>query len=147
MKRSKRIDSIKKVKSVSEKNAMRKLSEALAARQSAQLRHQDLLTFRAEYSRDMTERGRQGIAAGKLVEYQQFLLNLDRAIEEQAKIVEQQSARVEQLQTVWRLHRNALKGVDNLLDKILVEEQKQEQAVEQKQTDELSLRMLKQNKT
>jgi len=119
---------------------MGKLAEALSIRQQAHQRHQDLLRFRSEYTRDILSTARQGIAATRLQGLQKFLENLDKAIEEQVGIVAHQNVLVQNLTLEWQLHRQSLNGVQNWMEEVQQAERKQEEVKEQKELDELSLR-------
>jgi len=140
MKRSKRINNIKKIKSLAEKDAVAKLSHAISVQHQVLARHQELLKFRQEYQDAMAASGRQGVAASKIVEFQKFIENLNRAIEKQAQLLSQQDDIVNKFREQWQFHRKALSGVENWMDEVIRQERAEEDAVEQKEIDELANR-------
>ena len=146
MKRSKRINNIKKIRVLSEKEAMSKLAQALSAQQQVQLRYQDLIQFRKEYQHNMQQSGRQGIAASRILGFHQFLENLDRAIDQQAKQLAEQERLVQDLRLAWQQHRKALTGVENWMEQVLEQERKMDESKEQKELDELANRIKHQRK-
>lgn len=138
MKRSKRINNVRKIKAQSEKEAMGRLSQALSVQQQVVARYQELIQFRQEYRRGMLELGRQGLAASRIQGFHRFLENLDRAVEQQARLVADQEARVEVLKLHWQSLRKSLTGVENWMDQVLQQERKVEEQKEQKELDELA---------
>lgn len=140
MKRSDRINTIKKVKAISEKEAVSKLTQAIVALNEIQSRYQELIKYRREYQDNLLHAGRQGIAASRVQGFQRFLESLNQAVDEQAKRVSQQEKRVEDLKKEWHIQRKALTGVENWMDKVIQQERKHEDLKEQKELDDLANR-------
>jgi len=140
VKRSKRINVIKRLRAQAERESMSLLSQALSAHQQVLARYHELVKFRQEYQQTLLETGRQGLAANRIQSFHSFLQNLNSAIDAQSKMVEQQQSHVEAMKEKWRMQRKALTGVENWAEQVEKQERKIEDQKEQKELDELSIR-------
>lgn len=136
MKKSARLAPLLKLEQNREQEKVRMLGEARSRVTLEQQKLKQLVEYRAEYERLVTQEGSQGIPASRLQGYHQFLNRLTAAINQQ----EQQLAQVRQQETVaqqnWLQQRGAVKRMDTLVDRSVQQERRDEEKREQKMLDE-----------
>ena len=100
----------------------------------------ELLAYRDEYHRHFQQAGSAGVSAGRFMGFQRFLSQLNKAIEQQRRIVRDAAEACE----AKRRALNAARGRSMALDKVVTryrdEEVRHQERREQKETDELAQR-------
>lgn len=134
MSRSERLQPVAKLADKQERSAAQALGEARQAQVSEEQRLQELLAYRLEYVSDFQRRGRAGLNGIELQQFQQFLNQLDRAIEQQQQRIRGASAQVEQRTGQWQNRATKAKAINNVVGNLqqaeLRQSDKREQAVQ-----------------
>ncbi len=135
-KKSQRLQPIQRLAEGDEQRAARELGAA--QQQLAQARQQldELMDYRADYQRRFQQAGAGGMGAGQLADYQQFLLRLGQAIDEQAQRVAQAGQWLEARRSHWFARRGRVKSLEGVAARYLAQEQRSEQRREQREQDE-----------
>jgi flagellar FliJ protein len=136
IKRSKRLEPVVKVAENREQQAARALGDAQSALAQAEQRLQELKTYREEYIERFHANGAQGMSAVQMGDYRLFLSKLARAIEQQAELVQQAAAVVEQQRQKWFNRRGKVKMLDNVVSRYQADEQRVLDRKEQLEQDE-----------
>lgn len=136
MKRSKRLEPVVKVAENREQQAARALGDAQSALAQAEQRLAELKTYREEYIERFHANGALGMSAVQMGDYRLFLSNLSRAIEQQAELVRQAAAVVEQQRQKWFSRRGKVKMLDNVVSRYQADEQRVVDRKEQLEQDE-----------
>ena len=97
---------------------------------------QQLVDYRAEYENMVTQEGSQGISASRLQVYHQFLNRLTAAISQQEEQVQLARQREQSAKAQWFEQRGAVKRMDTLIERNVVQERREENKREQKTLDE-----------
>jgi len=138
MKRSRRLEPVVKVAENREQQAARSLGDAQSALNQAQQRLDELENYRKEYIQRFHTTGAVGMSAVQMGDYRLFLSNLSRAIEQQAGLVKQAAAAVEQQRQQWFARRGKVKMLGNVVSRFQTEEQRVADRKEQLEQDERS---------
>lgn len=96
----------------------------------------DLMQYRNDYQEQFQSKARSGMNAGQLQQYQQFISQLDKAIEQQQFQVQQSKATLEQKQSHWQDKNSHKKAINKAVDKLKQQEQHKENKREQHELDE-----------
>lgn len=107
-----------------------------------QLNQQNMLaSYREQYLLELKGR-MQGVASvAQLMSNQNFIRQLDQAIEQQASVVENARSAFERYRDEWRTLHEKSKGIHDLLDRTLKEEQwQQEKRLEKQMEDDFLTR-------
>ncbi len=136
--RSRRLRPIHRLAAGRENDAARALG--LAQRELAAGREQlrQLTRYREEYVADMTRRGRDGISAARLREYQAFLDQLDAAIRIQCQRLQELEARCHDRRHQWHDRHRDSQVLEKVMARIAREERKAEARKEQRETDDFA---------
>lgn len=127
--------------------ATRKLGQLIAAEQSQKSRLQMLEQYRLEYATQMSEATARGITRQMLHNYQDFLLRIDAAIEQQRIAVQNSEKGTKAGQEHWQAQNKQLKAIDTLSQRHDARERYREGKQEQKLQDEFSSRKYSTPKT
>ncbi len=144
MKRSDRLLPVRKLKEQKERAEAHKLAECQKQLQMAQRQALELQNYRAEYYQGVHQ-NRQGISSSYLDKSHQFISRLNIAIESQLQVVKNCEQALEKQKQVWADAHAKLKAMDDLIDRLRIEEQVQEDKQEQKMLDEYALRIKRDN--
>ncbi len=140
MKRSQRLEPVVRVAENREQQAARSLGDSQSALNQAQQRLNELKNYREEYIQRFHTTGAVGMSAMQMGDYRLFLSNLSRAIEQQAGLVEQAAAVVEQQRQQWFTRRGKVKMLGNVVARFQTEEQRVVDRKEQLEQDERAQR-------
>lgn len=138
MTRSKRLTPIKKLAENKAKAAAQALAECIEIDKIESQKLQQLQQYRLEYLVSMEAKIQQGVQATTLVQYHQFLSKLDLAIEQQRNVLKQNNIQLENCQNQWRDKRGKAKAIDQVMEKMAVNEEKILLKKESAQSDEMS---------
>jgi flagellar export protein FliJ len=97
-----------------------------------------------EYQKEYAERHNQGVTISyssvQLQEFNRFLHQLDETIKQQQQVVAMAEREVEIKRQKWKLTHSRSNAIHKMVDKIQMDEDRQEQKKEQRFMDEISLR-------
>ncbi len=138
MKKTERIDMVRRVVDDLE----RRKAETLAACEknvaAAQAKLEELETYRAAYLREFTRRAGSGMSGAGAREYQLFLTRLDEALRQQVQILAQVRLQRSTDLESWRTAARRAAAVGNLASHWQAQERVAADKVEQKESDERS---------
>jgi flagellar protein FliJ len=117
-----------------------RLAEAVAQRDTARQKLEMLVDYRSDYDSRLAHSATGGIDAEKLRSYRQFLVNLQRAIDQQTEVLVQAQQRVAQAQVLWRAEQRQVDSFRILDERRVATETREASRREQKLTDELATR-------
>ncbi len=100
----------------------------------------DLIQYREEYVKSFKQQGQHGMDGAQLHTYQNFLENIDNALEQQHAIIKAAKQSCEQQQNSWRLRHTKTKIMDNVINKFKKDELLEDNKQEQKDSDERNSR-------
>jgi flagellar protein FliJ len=123
--------------------AAQKLGRVQRERGEVEKQLQALITYRDEYHTRFTESARQGMAAGNVRNFQAFIDTLDAAIDQQRRMLEQATARVEAAKPEWQRCKQKLGSFEVLQarqDEVVARTQARR---EQRDADEFAARALR----
>jgi flagellar FliJ protein len=137
---SDRFKPIHKIASNKERKAAVALGESMKQRDSAQQRLAELEQYHQEYLERFADAARKGLPSNQIVEYQVFIGKLEDAIIEQRSIVARSEQTCQQSKQQWQGRYTKAKAMENAIDRMRVAERKQDDRIEQKESDERSQR-------
>ncbi|WP_296662983.1 flagellar export protein FliJ [Paraburkholderia sp.] len=104
---------------------------------------QALITYRDEYHTRFTETARQGMAAGNVRNFQAFIDTLDTAIDQQRRMLDQATTRVEAAKPEWQRCKQKLGSYEVLQTRQDQVAARKEARREQRDSDEYAARILR----
>lgn len=138
VKRSQRLQRVSELGEHEVQRAGQQLASARQAQGSARQLLEQLRDYRREYQQLFEEQRAQGMDPLRYGNFQRFFDQLDRAIEEQQRVLASSDQQVQQQQAVWLEKRQNTEILSRLTGRIRTEEYREEQRQEQKQSDERS---------
>jgi len=117
-----------------------KLAGAVRQRDQARQKLDMLVDYRRDYDGRLARTATDGIDAAKLRSYREFLVNLQRAIDQQAELVAQAQQRVAQVQAVWLAEQRQVDSFRILDERRTASVNREEERREQKLQDEMASR-------
>jgi flagellar protein FliJ len=138
MNASKRLKPIKKLAESKEKAAAQSLGKSVEYQKMQMNKLAQLMNYRAEYVRSMSEKTQQGMYGDQLQQYHLFLTKLDTAIQHQEKVVAESEQSLAESQDNWRMDNSRTNAISSAIDKMKAKENKQQEKRENAQIDELS---------
>ena len=141
MNASDRFKPVLKVAENREANAARKFGQSQKLHREEEEKLQNLRQYHNEYMARFQQTASMGMNANQLREYQAFLNKLEQAITEQEEIVRQSKLSCTEHKQQWTQKHIRTQTMDKAMNRMVKDEQKQEDAKEQKMSDELSQRL------
>lgn len=138
MKKSARLTPLLKLEQNREQEKVRALGNARSSVAAEAEKLKQLMDYRGEYERMVTQEGSQGISASRLQGYHQFLNRLSAAITQQEQQLELARQQENSAQQDWFQQRGAVKRMDTLVERNVQQELREEDKREQKAQDEQS---------
>ena len=140
MTRSQRLKPVQRITEAREQEKVRELGAC--QQQLEQLKQQlaELEHYREEYRRQYQQAGQAGFSAQKLIQLQQFLSNIDKAVEQQHQSITNAQVMCEEKKQSWFKARTRTQALDKVAERYLADEQQQENRREQKENDEFAQR-------
>ena len=132
-------DRLKPVEKLAEDKAKTATEAMVTARQTTnqhELKLAELLRYRTEYLEQFQNKGKTGIAAAELMQYQQFISNLDNAIEQQQEVVRNAKLELAQRQQHWRSKDSEKRAINNAVNRFRKQEIRAQDQKEQHALDE-----------
>ncbi|MCG5075000.1 flagellar export protein FliJ [Paraburkholderia tagetis] len=102
-----------------------------------------LIDYRDEYHARFTESARAGMAAGNVRNFQAFIDTLDSAIDQQRRMLEQATQRVEAAKPDWQRSKQKLGSYEVLESRQNAVEARKDARREQRDADEHAARVLR----
>ena len=133
---SDRFKPIQKLVSQKERKAAAVLGESLKHRAEAKQQLDQLRQYRAEYLERFSRDVQKGASRQRILEYQVFIDNLEVAIAQQEQVVAQSQQVLETSKAQWQGRYRKSRAMDNAVARMQAEETKQEDRLEQKDSDE-----------
>jgi flagellar protein FliJ len=123
--------------------AAQKLGRMQRERAEVEQQLEALITYRAEYHTRFAESARQGMDAGSVRNFQAFIITLDQAIDQQRRLLEQATARVEAAKPEWQKSKQKLGSFEVLQSRQDEVAARKEARREQRDNDEYSARIVR----
>lgn len=140
MSRSKRLQPVQRITERREKEAARVLGEYQQQLQQLQQQLLELERYREEYRGHYQQSGRAGITAQRLLQLQQFLANIDQAIEQQQQAISHAELQCEEKKQLWFQARGRTQALEKVAERYSDDERQQQNRREQKENDEFAQR-------
>ncbi|WP_455203256.1 flagellar export protein FliJ [Kaarinaea lacus] len=140
MKKSQRMQPIRKVAVSKEQQAASALGEAQNQLQMQLQRLQELRDYQKDYASQFQQTGANGMDVASLMSFRSFLQQLEQAIEQQKQAVDAANALVDQRKKSWLASRGQVKIYDNVISRYHQEEIQQQDKKEQKESDDRAQR-------
>ncbi len=138
MVKSKRLTPIKKLALNKEKEAAQALGLSLEMKEVELQKLAQLEQYRLEYLADMENKIKQGLSGSTLLQYHHFLSKLDLAITQQKTVLVACEDKLTTVKDNWQNKRSKAKVISQVMEKMVVQEQKKTEKRESMQSDELS---------
>ena len=135
-KKSVRLAPLLKLEQNHEQEKARALGKARSLVVAEAEKLQQLVEYRSEYEKMVTEQGGRGISATRLQWFYQFINRLTAAITQQRQQLQLVRDRESLAQQQWFQQRGAVKRMDSLIERSVHEEHREEDKREQKMLDE-----------
>lgn len=123
----------------------RRLATSLAAHErrviEAQNKLNELVRYRGEYERQLTQRAGGGIAATDLRDYQAFLARLGEAIRQQQGIAQRTASERDVERVRWQEAARRVKAIGHVVDQWQTDERRVLDQRDQRETDERAQRV------
>jgi flagellar FliJ protein len=120
--------------------ATRNLARLIASEKDAKAKLDLLLGYRDEYAGRFREAAQNGLTQLEWSNFQQFLVQIDEAIEQQRQIVAMKERNTAAGQMQWKEQRKKLKAFDTLSARHFASENAKEMKRDQKLQDEFAAR-------
>ena len=140
MSRSKRLQPVQRITEKREQDAARALGEAQQHLEQLKWQLKELESYREEYRNHYQHSGRNGFSAQQLVQQQQFLAHIDKAIEQQQHAIHQAEAACEERRQRWFQARGRTQALDKVAERYRDDERQAQNRREQKENDEFATR-------
>ena len=133
---SNRFKPVHRVAKNKEDRAAKQLGISQQSVLEAEKKLQELHNYRSDYLAQYEIAGQAGMSAARLQEYQTFLSRLNDAIRHQEALVRAGHADRRSKQDQWLHRRTRSEALGKVLERYVDAERKQQEKVEQKETDE-----------
>lgn len=145
MKKSQRIKTLVELKSEQEKNALKVLGISQRKLTDIQTQVENLKKYRQEYQDNFNQIGIGGVKIAQLLEFKSFIEKLDQAIAGQEHALRLCKDELLLKRKVWESIHHKTNGLQKVLDSSIALETKQKNSMEQKDLDERSSRLGRNN--
>jgi flagellar protein FliJ len=140
MARSDRMAPVVRVMEERQQVAARRLAECQQQIVAEEARLEEFRNYRIEYLANLQQRASSGMAAQQYVATQQFVVNIDQAIEQQAQQVALVRQRCQQLRQEWQQAHTRSRAVDKVVERLRTQEEQAAARREQREIDEFANR-------
>ncbi|MBI44531.1 flagellar export protein FliJ [Marinobacter lutaoensis] len=136
MLRSRRLQVVLAVEERKEQAALERLTEARERMQQHLEQVQNLQRYQQEYQAQMRQ-GREGpVSAARLQSWQAFVSQLDAVIQQQQRLLDQAERQFENCRQDWLRAWERRRGMEKYIDRCRQQEQREQDARDQKLADE-----------
>lgn len=139
--KSQRFELLQRLASKYEDLAAQDLGKSVSNLDSQKARLAELKQFRNEYIKQFQINGAAGISGAAIQSYQNFIQQLDRAIEQQTQTVFAAEADRSQKKGVWQGKHRTTRIYEKTRDQFAAKEQKEQDRREQKEQDDRAHRL------
>lgn len=139
MKRSDRLKRVARYFGEDRDLASRNLAELRSAMDQADERLRDLSSYLDSYNAELEQMRRSGINSAKLQNYRAFVVQLQEALRQQEKHLENARSAFERQKDVWFRARTDERAVEQAAERSVTVERKEDERAEQRQLDDLVL--------
>lgn len=101
----------------------------------------DLMRYRNDYHTELQNKAKTGMSANQLQQYQTFIAQLDKAIQQQQQQVSLTKVALQDKQASWQDKNSHKKAINNAVGKIQQQEQLAESSREQNELDEHNIQV------
>lgn len=136
MTKSQRLKPITHIAEMRENAAARLMAEQQQQLDLQYKKLDELRDYRLEYATRMQDEGANGIDAGQMFEYSNFLRRLDEAARFQVQKIEENKRLLEIRTQQWRVLHTKTQALNKVVSRFHVEELRESDRREQKETDE-----------
>lgn len=136
MKRSKRLEPVGEMADGEERECAARVAGLQARLDDAQRRSVELKRYLVEYQSMFTQRAAAGIGVAGLRDYQTFLARLNEAVRQQENVVAHLEADCARARVEWLDAAARKSAVSKVIESARSEDQKSEDRLSQKETDE-----------
>jgi len=140
MTKSKRLKPISEIADARERDAARHMGEQQGVLDQHNNKLDELIKYRAEYAEKMVMAGGNGVSAGQMQDYSQFIRRLDEAIVFQRSQIELAVRQLEVKQREWRVMHTRSEALNKVVSRYQTAETRQEDKREQNESDERAQR-------
>ena len=140
MRQSKRLKPICDFKQRQEDDAAKQLAQVANEVSLQKQRLLDLEGYRSDYDREFAETSSQGISAKRMKDYQNFMQNLAKVLEQQKAAITTLERDYEDKKRQWLAARNRTKALTKVQTKYQNQEELKEEKTQQKEQDDRSSR-------
>jgi flagellar FliJ protein len=140
MKKSTRLKPIQQLSELRKQDAAKALGMSNQRVSEQEQRLSELQHYRLEYQRHYQERGQTGISVSKLLDLQRFLHNLDQAIVQQQRALEQHRLDRDHKRSLWQAAHGKNLAMEKVVERYRHDEDHQASRREQKDNDEMAQR-------
>lgn len=136
MKKSSRIEPLKNLASRHEQQAAQVLGQSRTQLGQQQGRLKELFNYRQDYQKRFHNQAQNGIGGAQLQAYQSFMQQLEDAIQQQRRQIEQSEQICLTVTTQWREKHIRTQVLDKTIQRLQVKENRQTEKVEQREMDD-----------
>ncbi|GGD34241.1 flagellar export protein FliJ [Franconibacter pulveris 1160] len=140
MKQNGALNTLKELAEKEVENAALRLGEMRRGCKQAEDQLTMLMNYQLEYSNSLNQNMSQGIASNRWQNYQQFILTLEKAIEQHRQQLNQWNSKVEQALNFWREKKQRLQAWETLQARQSSAALLAENRLDQKKMDEFAQR-------
>ncbi len=133
MTRSKRMQSVVEVTASGERESARLLGELQKRVQAAEQRHQELIRYREDYTKQFANGG--SLTAARLQDYRIFLGRLNQAVDQQQQLVERAKKDCDKQRQCWMEIHTRVQALGKVVTRYRDEERGDNERREQKDSD------------
>lgn len=134
------LNTLKELAEKEVENAALRLGEMRRGCKQAEDQLTMLMNYQLEYSNSLNQNMSQGIASNRWQNYQQFILTLEKAIEQHRQQLSQWNNKVEQALSFWREKKQRLQAWETLQERQSSAALLAENRLDQKKMDEFAQR-------
>ncbi|HBI10469.1 MAG TPA: flagellar biosynthesis chaperone FliJ [Franconibacter pulveris] len=140
MKQNGALNTLKELAEKEVENAALRLGEMRRGCKQAEDQLTMLMNYQLEYSNSLNQNMSQGIASNRWQNYQQFILTLEKAIEQHRQQLNQWNSKVEQALNFWREKKQRVQACETLQARQSSAALLAENRLDQKKMDEFAQR-------
>jgi len=137
--KSGKMDKVAAVAKFAEQKSAQEFSASSKSHQQKREQLDQLAQFKVDYELALDAKGSSGIDASQLQNYRQFLVQLNQAIAQQSREVENSRESLEIVKAKWFSTSQRKKALEHLVDERQKKQVKAREKAEQKQSDEDSM--------
>ncbi|HRL20484.1 flagellar export protein FliJ [Alcaligenes sp. SDU_A2] len=127
--------------------AGRQLQELNSQRENAATQLDTLQNYRQDYAQRLLDAGQTGLSMANYHNFRRFIATLDDAISQQNKIILSLEGKIQEGRQHWHAQQQRLNAYETLIDRRLLEQQRHQQRMDQRASDEIAARLFARSQT